>query len=55
MFYKQSDSGLRRRELIGQDVELEMEVMDEFPERRGLEQRETVVRREVRHWGSQVY
>lgn len=55
MVYKQSDSGLRRRELIGQDVELEMEVMDEFPERRGLEQRDSVVRREVSHWGSQAY
>ncbi|KAK5088674.1 hypothetical protein LTR05_002894 [Lithohypha guttulata] len=53
MVYHQDDSGLKKRETIGGNVELEMEVMDEMPERRALEK--TVVRREVSHWGNQAY
>ena len=55
--WKQSDSGLRRRELIN-GIDMEVEVMDEIPERRSAEvekRHSEHLKRHVSHWGSQVY
>lgn len=49
MVYKQSDSGLKRREAIG-DVVMDVVEVHELPERQPLEVIETVVKRKVSHW-----
>ena len=56
--YKQSDSGLKKREVVG-DVQLEMEALETFPERRSAEGAVRAhlvkhVRRQVSHWGTQA-
>ena len=54
MYYKQSDSGLKRRE-ISDALDMEVEVLETFPERRAIEFSKSVARRELSHFGSQVY
>lgn len=49
MVYPQSDSGLRRREMINGE-EVEMIQLEEFPERRAAEEVSNVVRRQVSHF-----
>jgi len=54
--YKQTDSGLKRRELAG-DVDMDMIALDEFPERRRSEvaakaHLDKHVKRQVSHWGT---
>jgi len=56
--FKQTDSGLKRREIVG-DVEMEMELMEVFPERRSEEvvnkaHLDKHVRRHANHWGTQA-
>lgn len=49
MVYPQSDSGLKRREIIN-GVEMDVMEMEAFPERRRAEVSETIVKREVSHF-----
>lgn len=49
MAYPQSDSGLKRRELIN-GVEVDMVQLEELPERRSVDVAKNVVRREVSHF-----
>lgn len=49
MVYPQSDSGLKRREVVG-DVVMDTIQLEELPERRSVEVEEKVVRREVKHF-----
>ena len=54
--WHQEDSGLKRRGVIA-GVEMDVEVMEELPERRGVEVSErhaAHLRRHVSHWGTQA-